>query len=149
VKTRATSPKSGPTTRKAAQFSDAEKAAMRARVQELKSDKEDMEGDVLAKIAEMQPSDRALAERIHALVKRTVPGLKPRLWYGMPAYAGNGKMLCYFKAAQKFKTRYATFGFSDAARLDDGNVWPSEYAVMKLTPADESRIADLLKKAAG
>jgi len=149
VKTKARSAKTGATNRKAAQFSDAEKAAMRARVEELKSDKDDMEGDVLAKIAEMQPSDRAMAERLNALIKRTVPALTPRLWYGMPAYATNGKMLCYFKAAQKFKTRYATFGFSDAARLDEGNVWPSEYAVMKLTPADETRIAALLKKAVG
>lgn len=149
MKTKARSTKTGATNRKAAQFSDAEKAAMRARVEELKSDKDDMEGDVLAKIAEMQPSDRAMAERLHALIKRTVPALTPRLWYGMPAYATNGKMLCYFKAAQKFKTRYATFGFSDAAKLDEGNVWPSEYALMKLTPADESRIAALLKKAAG
>jgi uncharacterized protein YdhG (YjbR/CyaY superfamily) len=149
VKTKARSTKTGATNRKAAQFSDAEKAAMRARVEELKSDMDDMEGDVLAKIAEMQPSDRAMAERLHALIKRTVPALTPRLWYGMPAYATNGKMLCYFKAAQKFKTRYATFGFSDAAKLDEGNVWPSEYALMKLTPADESRIAALLKKAAG
>lgn len=149
MKTKERAPKTAAKTRKAAQFSDAEKAAMRARVEELKSDKDDLEPEVLAKIAEMPAADRALAERLHALVKRTAPGLAPRLYYGMPAYARDGKVVFWFKAAAKFKTRYATFGFSDAARLDDGNLWPSEYAILKLTPADEARMAALIKKAVG
>jgi uncharacterized protein YdhG (YjbR/CyaY superfamily) len=108
---------------------------------------EDLEGEVLAKIAEMSPTDRAIAERLHALIKSTAPGLTPRTWYGMPAYAKEGNVLCFFQPAQKFKTRYATFGFSDKANLDDGNMWPNSYALKKLTTADESKIRTLVKRA--
>ncbi|MER7620580.1 DUF1801 domain-containing protein [Streptomyces sp. NPDC126503] len=105
------------------------------------------EADVLAKIAEMPDADRVLAERIHALVKENAPELAPKLWYGMPAYARDGKVVCFFQSAQKFKTRYATLGFSDLARLDDGAMWPAAYALTRPTPADEARIADLLRRA--
>jgi uncharacterized protein YdhG (YjbR/CyaY superfamily) len=133
-------------------FTDEEKAAMQDRVQEMKvsgrrGKEPDLEGEVLAKIAELPKSDRALAERLHAIIKATAPALTPRLWYGMPAYAKDGKVVCHFQAAQKFKTRYATFGFSDAAHLDEGNIWPNAYALTKLTPADEARIGALVKKA--
>ena len=128
-------------------FSDAEKSAMRQRVKELQSGKEDGESAQLEKIAEMRPSDRALAERIHAIVKKAAPVLTSKLWYGMPAYAKDGKIVCFFQPAQKFKTRYAELGFNDAAHLDEGDVWPVAYALQKLTAADEARIAALLKKA--
>jgi len=102
---------------------------------------------VLEKIAEMQPSDRAMAKRLHALIRATAPGLTPRLWYGMPAYGKGGGVLCFFRGAEKFKTRYATFGFSDKAKLDEGSMWPTDFALTKLTDADEKRIAALVKQA--
>ena len=120
---------------------------MRERVREMKSDGADGENEVLSKIAEMPESDRVMAERIHAIVKKTAPELTPRTWYGMPAYSKDGKVLCYFRSAQKFKTRYATFGFSDKANLDDGGMWPTDYAVKKLTAADEKRVVALVKQA--
>ena len=132
-----------------------ERAAVKERAQELKAaarrgsraGKADGEHDVLAKIAEMPESDRALAERLHALVKASAPALSPRTWYGMPAYAMDGKVVCFFQSAQKFKTRYATFGFSDKANLDEGAMWPTSFALKKLTAADEARIGALVKKA--
>ena len=129
-------------------FTAEERAAMKDRVQEMKVAAADGETAVLAKISEMQERDRTMAERLHALIKDSAPGLTPRLWYGMPAYAKNGKVLCFFQSAQKFKTRYPVLGFSDVAKLDEGNVWPTYFAVMKLTSADEARIAALVKKAA-
>jgi len=128
-------------------FTAEERAAMRDRVREMKAGSSDGEGEVLAKIAEMQDSDRVMAERIHAIVKDTAPELTPRTWYGMPAYSKDGKVLCYFRGAQKFKTRYATFGFSDKANLDDGGMWPTDYALKELTAADEKRIVVLVKQA--
>ena len=128
-------------------FTAEERAAMRDRVREMKAGSSDDEGEVLAKIAEMQDSDRAMAERVHAIVKDTAPELTPRTWYGMPAYSKDGKVLCYFRGAQKFKTRYATFGFSDKANLDDGGMWPTDYALKELTAADEKRIVALVKQA--
>jgi uncharacterized protein YdhG (YjbR/CyaY superfamily) len=130
-------------------FTDEERGAMKERAKELKAaaGKEDAERDVLAKIAEMGESDRAMAERIHAVIKAGAPALSPRLWYGMPAYAKDGKVVCFFQPAQKFKTRYATFGFNDLANLDDGSMWPTAYALTKLTAADEKRIGALVKKA--
>ena len=103
---------------------------------------------MLGKIAEMTDSDRAMAERLHAMIKDSAPDLSPKLWYGMPAYAKDGKIVCFFQPAQKFKSRYATLGFNDDANLDDGNMWPTSYALTKLTAADEKRIAALIKKAA-
>ena len=128
-------------------FTAEERAAMRERVREIKGSSSDGESDVLAKIAEMPESDRVMAERIHAIVKKTAPDLTPRTWYGMPAYSKDGKVLCYFRSAQKFKTRYATFGFSDKANLDDGGMWPTDYALKKLTAADEKRVVALVKQA--
>jgi len=136
-------------------FTDEERAAMVNRVQEMKvagrrgprAAEADGESDVFAKIAELPESDRAMAKRIHAVVRASAPDLSPRLWYGMPAYAKDGKIVCFFQSAQKFKTRYATFGFSDAARLDEGNMWPNAFALTKLTAADEARIGALVKKA--
>jgi uncharacterized protein YdhG (YjbR/CyaY superfamily) len=135
-------------------FTDEEKAAMRERARELKAahpspgaGKEDGESEVLAKIAEMPEQDRALAQRLHALIKASAPALSPRTWYGMPAYARDGNVVCHFQSAQKFKTRYATLGFSDRAKLDEGNVWPVAFALKKLTAADEARIRALLEKA--
>ena len=133
-------------------FTAAEKAAMRDRVEEQKvsaqrGGKADEEGALLEKIAGMSEADRAMAKRIHAFIKATAPGLSPKLWYGMPAYARDGKIVCFFKPAQKFKTRYATLGFNDAARLDEGNMWPVEYALTKMTADDEARIGALVKKA--
>jgi uncharacterized protein YdhG (YjbR/CyaY superfamily) len=136
-------------------FSDEEKAAMRDRVQEMKvggrrglrANEADGESEVLAKIDEMPESDRAMAKRLHALIKASAPSLSPRLWYGMPAYAKDGNVVCHFVSAQKFKTRYATFGFSDKAHLDEGTMWPNAYALTKLTAADEARIGALVKKA--
>ena len=128
-------------------FTDEERSAMQQRVQEMTVDKADGETVLLAKIAEMVEADRAMAKRIHAVIKASVPTLSPTLWYGMPAYAKDGKIVCFFQPAQKFKTRYATLGFSDKARLDDGNMWPNAYALTKLTAADEARVAALVKKA--
>jgi uncharacterized protein YdhG (YjbR/CyaY superfamily) len=128
-------------------FTDEEKDAMKQRVDEQKVGKAEGEAAVLEKIAELADSDRAMAKRIHAVIKASAPVLSPKLWYGMPAYAKDGKIICFFQSAAKFKTRYATFGFNDGARLDEGNVWPVAFAVTKLTPADEARIAALVKKA--
>ena len=129
-------------------FTAEERAAMRERAKERKAaSKGDGEGDVLAKIAEMQGSDRALAERVHAIVTASAPGLSPRTWYGMPAYAKDGKVVCFFQSAQKFKTRYATLGFSDKANLDDGSMWPTAFALKELTAAVEARIKKLVKTA--
>ena len=122
---------------------------MKERARELKAGKADGESDVLAKIAEMPAPDRALAERLHALVKASAPDLSPRTWYGMPAYAKDGKVVCFFQSAHKFKARYATFGFSDKANLDDGAMWPTSFALKKLTAADEKKIRALVKKAVG
>lgn len=134
-------------------FTSDEKAAMRDRIQEMKAEKsgagaeQDGEAAVLAKIAEMPPRDRALAERLHAIVKANAPGLSARTWYGMPAYARDGSVVCFFQSGQKFKTRYATLGFSDKANLDDGNMWPTGFALKDMTPAEEARIAALIKTA--
>lgn len=134
-------------------FTSEERAAMKERARELKAQaratKGDAEAEVLAKIAEMTGSDRAMAERLHALVKANAPTLAPKLWYGMPAYAKNGKVVCFFQAAQKFKARYATLGFSDEARLDDGAFWPTSFALADLTPDVEARVAALVREAAG
>ena len=124
-----------------------ERAAMKEHLQDLKSGKTEGEDAVLAKIAAMKGSDRAMAERIHAIVKANAPGLTPKTWYGMPAYAKDDKVVCFFQSAAKFKARYATFGFNDKANLDDGNVWPTAFALKALTPADEARLAALVKKA--
>src|SRR2546425_6584326 len=130
-------------------FTDEEKAAMRERARELKAaaGKADEESAVLAKIAAMQAPDRALGKRLHAIITASAPVLSPKLWYGMPAYAKDGKVVCFFQDAQKFKTRYATFGFSDAANLDDGAMWPTAFALKELTAAEEAKIAALVKKA--
>lgn len=129
-------------------FSDEERAAMKERAQELMVNKADGESAVLAKIAAMQGPDRALGERLHAIIKASVPALSPKTWYGMPAYANkDGKVVCFFQSAQKFKTRYATFGFSDAANLDEGAMWPTTFALTKLTAAEEAKIAALMKRA--
>ena len=132
-------------------FTADERAAMRERVKELKASggKEDEERAVVEKLAAMAPPDRALGERLHALIKANAPDLSPRLWYGMPAYAKDGNVVCHFQDARKFKTRYATIGFSDKAKLDEGHVWPVVFALKELTPTDESRIVALLKKAMG
>jgi hypothetical protein len=128
-------------------FTAEERAAMKERAKELKSSKADGEGDVLAKIAEMPDEDRAMAERLHALIKNSAPDLAPRTWYGMPAYSKDGKVVCFFQSAAKFKSRYATLGFSDKANLDDGAMWPTAFALKKLTAADEKKIAALVKRA--
>ncbi len=136
-------------------FTDEERAAMRERAQELKAaarrgprvGKADGESDVLAKIAEMPEPDRAMAERLHAIIKASAPALSPRTWYGMPAYAKDGKVVCFFQSAQKFKSRYATFGFSDKANLDEGAMWPTAFALKELTAVEEARIGALVKKA--
>jgi uncharacterized protein YdhG (YjbR/CyaY superfamily) len=136
-------------------FTDEERAAMKERAEELKAEarrgkgKTDGESDVLAKIAEMPEADRIMAERIHAIVKAVAPDLSPKTWYGMPAYARDGKVVCFFKSAAKFKSRYATLGFEEAADLDDGAMWPTSFALKKLTAADEKTIAALVKQAAG
>lgn len=136
-------------------FSAEEKAAMKNRAKEMKAEsrasknKDQGESDVLAAIAEMQGSDRVMAERVHAIVKASAPALLPKTWYGQPAYANNdGKVVCFFQPAQKFNTRYATFGFNDSASLDEGTFWPVAFALKELTPAAESKIAALVKKAA-
>jgi hypothetical protein len=138
-------------------FTDEERAAMKERAQELKAaarrgpraDKAGGESDVLAKIAEMPEPDRTMAERLHALIKASAPALSPRTWYGMPAYAKGGDVVCFFQSAQKFKTRYATFGFSDKASLDEGGMWPTAFALKELTAAEEARIIALVKRAVG
>ena len=151
-----TRPFSKRTTAKASKgFTDEERAAMRERAQELKAaarrgpraGRADGESDVLAKIAEMPERDRAMAERLHAIIKASAPALSPRTWYGMPAYAKDGNVVCFFQSAQKFKTRYATFGFSDNANLDEGAMWPTSFALKELTTAEEARIGALVKKA--
>ncbi len=136
------------TSKKSKGFTDEEHGAMKERIQELRADKVDGETAVLAKIAEMPEPDRTMAKRLHAIIKATAPTLSPRLWYGMPAYAKDDKVVCFFQTAQKFKTRYATFGFSDKANLDEGNMWPTAYALKGLTATEETRIAALVKKAA-
>jgi uncharacterized protein YdhG (YjbR/CyaY superfamily) len=136
-------------------FTDEERGAMKERLQELKAaargsrraDKADGESAVLAKIAEMREPDRAMGKRLHAVIKASAPTLSPRLWYGMPAYAKDGKVVCFFQSAQKFKTRYATFGFSDKANLDDGAMWPTAFALKELTAAEGARIGALVKRA--
>ena len=140
-------------TRASKGFTTDEKAAMRERAKELKAesrrvaDRADGERDVLAKIAEMPDSDRVMAERLHALIAAVAPDLSPKTWYGMPAYTKDGKLVCFFKAAAKFETRYATFGFSDKANLDKGGMWPTAFALQELTAADEAKITTLVKKA--
>jgi uncharacterized protein YdhG (YjbR/CyaY superfamily) len=143
--------------RKSKGFTDEEHAAMKERAQELKAEarggaranknRADGESDVLAKIAEMQGPDRAMARRIHAIIKASAPALSPKTWYGMPAYARDGKVVCFFQSAQKFKSRYATFGFSDEANLDEGGMWPTAFALKALTAVEEARIGALVKKA--
>ena len=136
-------------------FTNEERGAMKDRAQELKAEarrgpranKADGESDVLAKIAEMPKADRSMAERLHAIIKASAPALSPRTWYGMPAYAKDGNVVCFFQSAQKFKARYATFGFSDKANLDEGTVWPVAFALKELTAADEAKIGALVKKA--
>jgi uncharacterized protein YdhG (YjbR/CyaY superfamily) len=134
-------------------FTDEERAAMKERAKELKAearakkDKAAGESDVLAKIAQMPETDRAMAERLHAIIKANAPTLSPKTWYGMPAYAKDGKVVCFFQSAQKFKVRYATLGFSDAANLDGGVMWPTSFALKELTPAEEAKIGALVRKA--
>ena len=136
-------------------LTDEERAAMKERIHELKAearrgpraDQANGESDVLAKIAEMREPDRALAKRLHAIIKTSAPALSPKTWYGMPAYAKGGKVVCFFQSGQKFKSRYATFGFSDQANLDEGAMWPTAFAVKELTAAEEARIGALVKKA--
>ena len=141
--------------RKSGGFTDEEKAAMKERAQELKAaargkkGKADGESDLLAKIAEMPEPDRTMAERLHAIVKASAPDLLPRTWYGMPAWAKDGKVVCFFQSAQKFKTRYATLGFSDKANLDEDAMWPTAFALKELTGTEEARIAALVKRAVG
>ena len=131
-------------------WTDEERAAMAEHAAEMKrgrKGKPDGESEILAKIAEMPEADRVMAERFHAIVKKTAPELEPRTWYGMPAYSKNGKLICFFQAAAKFKARYATFGFEENANLDDGALWPTSFALKKLGPAEEARIVELVKKA--
>ncbi len=143
------------TSKKSNGFTDEERAAMKERAQELKAEarrgrragQADGESDVLAKIAEMPEPDRAMAMRLHAIITTTAPALSPKTWYGMPAYAKDGKVVCFFQSAQKFKSRYATFGFSDEANLDEGAMWPTSFALKELTAAEEARIGALVKKA--
>jgi uncharacterized protein YdhG (YjbR/CyaY superfamily) len=134
-------------------FTDEERAAMKERAQELKAearrgaDKAEGESAVLAKIAEMQGAERTMAKRLHAIIKASAPGLSPKTWYGMPAYAKDGKVVCFFQSAEKFQSRYATFGFSDQANLDEGAMWPTSFALKELTAAEEAMIGALVKKA--
>ncbi len=130
-------------------FTDEERGAIRDRAQEMTAGKGEGESAVLAKIAEMREPDRTMATRLHTIIKESAPTLSPRLWYGMPAYAKDDKVVCHFQSAAKFKTRYATFGFSDKANLVEGNMWPAAFALKELTAAEEARIATLLKKAVG
>jgi hypothetical protein len=146
-----------PTNKKSKGFTDEERAAMKQRAQELKAEarrgprakkaKADGESDVLAKIAEMTEPDRSMGQRLHAIIRANAPGLAPKLWYGMPAYAKDDKIVCFFQHAQKFNTRYATFGFNDTAKLDDGGLWPVAFALKALTASEEAKIAALVKKA--
>jgi len=139
-------------TRATRAFTAEERGAMEARAAEMKrgrASKADSEADLLAKIAEMSAEDRSLATRVHAIIKAAAPELTPKTWYGMPAYAKGEKIVCHFQPAAKFKTRYATLGFSDLAKLDDGNMWPNAYALTKLTPFEEKRITALVKQAVG
>jgi uncharacterized protein YdhG (YjbR/CyaY superfamily) len=152
-------PNSGQSTtaisKKSKGFTDEERAAMKERAQELKAearrgrraDKADGESDVLAKIAEMPAPDRAMAERLHSIIKASAPPLSPRTWYGMPAYAKDGKVVCFFQSAAKFNARYATFGFNDEANLDEGAMWPTSFALREITAAEEATIGALVKKA--
>jgi uncharacterized protein YdhG (YjbR/CyaY superfamily) len=130
-------------------FTEEEKAAAKERVRELKEEARgaDAEKAVLEKIAEMKGSDRTMAERLHTIIKANAPSLSPKTWYGMPAYAKDGKVVCFFQSAEKFKSRYMTVGFSDTANLDDGAMWPTSFALTELTAAEEARIVDLVKKA--
>jgi hypothetical protein len=128
-------------------FTDEERAAMKERVKELRADQADGEAEVLAKIAAMREPDRAMGKRLHAIITASAPALSPKTWYGMPAYAKDDKIVCFFQNAQKFKTRYATLGFSDKANLDEGSMWPVTFALKELTAADEARIGALVKKA--
>jgi uncharacterized protein YdhG (YjbR/CyaY superfamily) len=143
------SAKSTATNKKSKGFTAEERAAMKERAQELKAEKEKADGEsaLLAKIAEMPKTDRAMAKRLHAIVKASAPALSPKTWYGMPAYAKDGKVVCFFQSAHKFKSRYATVGFSDEANLDKGNMWPTTFALKKLTAAEEKKIGALVKKA--
>ena len=154
AKTRVQRSPKGTTGKASTGFTDEERAAMKERAEELKAarrgpraGKADGESDVLAKIAEMPEADRVMAERLHALIKASAPALSPRTWYGMPAYAKDGKVVCFFQSAQKFKSRYATFGFSDKANLDEGAMWPTSFALKGLTAAEEKKIGALVKKA--
>jgi uncharacterized protein YdhG (YjbR/CyaY superfamily) len=131
--------------KKSERFTAEERAAMRERAREQKA--EARESDVLAKIAEMQGPDRAMAERLHEIVKASAPALSPKTWYGMPAYAKDGKVVCYFQSAEKFDARYATFGFSDEANLDEGAMWPTSFALKELTAAEEAKIGALVRRA--
>ena len=139
---------SAKSTNKKEGFTTEEKAAMKARARELK-DKTDGESAVRASIAKMSPHDRAIAKRLHELIKAAAPDLSPKTWYGMPAYAKDGKVVCFFRNAGKFKDRYATFGFNDSAKLDEGSMWPVAFALKKLTAADEAKIRALVKRAVG
>ena len=138
-----------PINKKSIGFTDEERVAMRERIRELRAGKADGESAVLAKIAGMPEPDRTMGKRLHAIIKASAPSLSPRLWYGMPAYSKDDKVVCFFQAAQKFKTRYATLGFSDKAKLDEGAMWPTTFALKGLTAAEEARIAALVKKAVG
>lgn len=133
--------------KKSPRLTEEELAAMKDRLEELKAAKADGESALLAKIAELPQPDRALAERLHAIIKANAPVLTPRTWYGMPAYAKHGNVICFFQSAQKFKTRYATLGFSDKANLDEGSMWPTAFALKELTPAEEAKIVALLSRA--
>jgi uncharacterized protein YdhG (YjbR/CyaY superfamily) len=151
--TRKAAQKSAASTKKTTVWTDEEKAAMRSRAREMKAearadhDRAAGESDVLAAIAALQEPDRSMARRIHAIIKANAPVLSPKTWYGMPAYARDGNVVCFFQSAQKFKARYATLGFNDRAKLDEGAMWPVAYALTKLTPAEEAKITALVKKA--
>ena len=153
MSTRTRTPKSRKSTaadgKKLKGFTDDERAAMKERIKEMKADKADGESVVLAKIAEMKEPERTMAKRIHAVVTAAAPELSPRTWYGMPAYSKDEKVICFFKPGSKFKMRYSEFGFSDTAKLDEGTMWPSAFAVKELNAAAETRIAALVKKAVG
>jgi uncharacterized protein YdhG (YjbR/CyaY superfamily) len=140
--------KSTAKSKKSKSFSAEERAAMKERAKELKAESERADGEsaLLAKIAEMKGNDRAMAKRLHAIVKANAPGLSPKTWYGMPAYARDGKVVCFFKSAEKFKSRYATLGFGEEANLDDGAMWPTDFALKKLTDTEEKKIVALVKK---
>jgi uncharacterized protein YdhG (YjbR/CyaY superfamily) len=156
--TQGTAGRTTPAVERTGTFTDEERAAMKERAREVKAsarggsraDKAAQdEAAVVAKIAEMQDADRTMAERIHTVVRASAPDLAPKLWYGMPAYAKDGKVVCFFQSAQKFNARYATFGFNDKAELDEGTMWPTAFALTRLTAADEARIGELVKRAAG